>query len=398
MGEVRVCQALLRQGIGGMSDYPVMDPLPRSNRRLPLYVGILIGLIGGWLLVGQIRGFNPRPPSTPRPVSARGDLAADEKATIDLFEQASRSVVFITSRTVRKERVSLFQIMEVPEQGSGSGFIWDEAGHVVTNFHVIQNAQRILVRLSDQTSWEAEVVGVEPDKDIAVIRLDAPAEILQSLPIGTSSDLRVGQKVFAIGNPFGLDQTLTTGVVSALGRTIKSLTGRTIEGVIQTDAAINPGNSGGPLLDSAGRLIGMNTMIYSPSGVSAGIGFAVPVDTINEVVPQLIEHGRVIRPILGISVVRDDLVRRWGLSGVLISEVQEGMSIADAGLRGTRIARDGSVVLGDLIIAIDGERVRGYDDLRRILDSRKPGDEVTLTYIREGAERTASVRLQSSTR
>lgn len=359
--------------------------------------GIALGLIAGWFLVGQIRGSAVRNPSPPRAIMPRGDLAEDEKSTIALFEQASRSVVYITSRAMRQERGFLFGIREIPEEGTGSGFIWDESGHIVTNFHVIRNAQQVFVRLADQSNWQAEFVGAEPDKDIAVLRIKAPADQLTPLPVGTSRDLQVGQKVFAIGNPFGLDQTLTTGVVSALGRTIKSITGRTIEGVIQTDAAINPGNSGGPLLDSAGRVIGMNTMIYSPSGVSAGIGFAVPVDTINEVVPQLISYGRVVRPMLGVSLIRDDLVRRWGLEGVVIADVQEGTGAAEAGVRGTQVARDGRVILGDIIVAIDDAKVRSYDDLRRILDSRKPGEQVELTLVREGEERKVSVRLHSST-
>jgi S1-C subfamily serine protease len=229
----------------------------------------------------------------PRAVAARGDLAEDEKGTISLFKTISPSVAYITTTAVRRELFSL-RPLEVP-QGAGSGFVWDENGYIVTNFHVIADAQGARVTLADRSTWPAQLVGVEPDKDVAVLKIDAPKHLLPPIPIGTSNDLQVGQKVFAIGNPFGFDQTLTTGVISGLGREIESMTRRPIQGVIQTDAAINPGNSGGPLLDSAGRLIGVNTAIYSPSGVYAGIGFAIPVDTVNEVVPQLIQQGRKAR-------------------------------------------------------------------------------------------------------
>lgn len=366
------------------------------NRRLPLLVGVLLGLLGGWLIVDRLRGSLEPTNYSPRPVMPRGDLAADEQSTITLFEQASPSVVYITSRAVTREPIGMFRVQEIPVEGTGSGFIWDEQGHIVTNAHVIHNAQTVIVRLADQSSWPARIVGREPDRDIAVLRIEAPVERLRALPIGTSSDLQVGQKVFAIGNPFGLDQTLTTGVVSALGRTIRSISGRNIEGVIQTDAAINPGNSGGPLLDSAGRLIGMNTMIYSPSGVSAGIGFAVPVDIINEVVPQIIAHGRVIRPTLGITIVPENFLRNLSIEGVAVLEVQPGTGAADAGLRGVTIDRYDNVRLGDIIVEVEGVRVRSYSDLRDALEKHKPGDVVELSVIRNGEQRTVAVRLQPS--
>lgn len=370
-----------------------------THQRLPLLLGVLIGLVGGTLLVDQMRGASGRRESAePRPVAPRGDLADDEKSTVEVFERSSQAVVFITSRAVRREPVGIFHYRDVPEEGTGSGFVWDEKGHVVTNLHVIASAQQIFVRLADQSTWQAEIVGAEPDKDIAVLRIEAPPEKLRPLPMGTSADLRVGQKVFAIGNPFGLDQTLTTGVVSALGRSIKARNGRMIDGVIQTDAAINPGNSGGPLLDSAGRVIGMNTMIYSPSGASAGIGFAVPVDSINEIVPQLIAHGRVVRPVMGVTLVPESYLRNWGITrGVMILDVQPDTGAADADLRGTRVTQDNRVLFGDVIIAVEGEPVRNYDDLRRRLERRKPGDRVRITYIRDGREETATVRLISST-
>jgi len=332
-------------------------------------------------------------PADARPVTARGDLASDEKATIELFERCSPSVVYITS--LARRPVSLFEMTEVP-QGAGSGFVWDRQGHIVTNFHVIQNASSLVVTLADQSDWKATVVGVEPDKDLAVLRIGAPDAKLPPILVGTSRDLKVGQKVFAIGNPFGLDETLTTGIVSALGRTIESVTGRKIQNVVQTDAAINPGNSGGPLLDSAGRLIGVNTQIASPSGASAGIGFAVPADTVNEVVPQLIAHGRVIRPRLGITPAQEGIVRRLGLTGVLVLEVQDGTGAAKAGLRGTRRGADGSVVLGDVIAGVAGKKVASYDDLVSALEKQKIGDTVPVLILRDGVEKTVDVTLSAS--
>ncbi len=376
---------------------PAPSAGPRAATRLPLFLGVLLGLVGGWLLVGAMRGTGGQTSSSPHPITPRGDLAADESSTIELFNRASKSVVFITSVAYRRELIG-FRVYDRPLEGTGSGFLWDDRGHIVTNFHVIREANEIFVRLADQSSWPAELVGVEPDNDIALLRIDAPASKLEPLPIGSSADLQVGQKVFAIGNPFGLDQTLTTGVVSALGRTIESMTGRSIEGVIQTDAAINPGNSGGPLLDSAGRLIGMNTMILSPSGVSAGIGFAVPVDTVNEVVPQLIEHGHVVRPYLGITLIPGNIVRQLGLEGVLVGSVEPGSGAAVAGLRGSGFDRDGSLILGDLIVKVGEREVRSYDDLRDALESYEIGTDVTVTYMRDGRRFTVQVKLQESPR
>ncbi len=233
------------------------------------------------LLVWRIavRGAVTLERAGPRPIAPRGELAADEKSTIALFRQASPSIVHITAVSVARDLFTL-NLLQIPE-GTGSGLVWDDTGNIVTNYHVIQNAGAAQVTLADQSTWKARLVGIAPDKDLAVLKIDAPKSRLRPIPIGTSKDLQVGQSAFAIGNPFGLDQTLTTGVVSALGREIESVTRRPIQGVIQTDAAVNPGNSGGPLLDSAGRLIGVNTAIYSPSGASVGIGFAIPVDTVN---------------------------------------------------------------------------------------------------------------------
>ncbi len=359
-----------------------------------------MGLLAGWLVFTLLQrgpgGVAPAPgrlkgaTAEPRPVTARGDLAADEKATIELFERCSPSVVYITS--LARRPVNFFEMTEVP-QGTGSGFVWDRQGHVVTNFHVIENSDSLVVTLADQSNWKATVVGVEPDKDLAVLRIGAPEAKLPPILVGASRDLKVGQKVFAIGNPFGLDETLTTGIVSALGRTIESVTGRKIQDVVQTDAAINPGNSGGPLLDSAGRLIGVNTQIASPSGASAGIGFAVPVDTVNEVVPQLIAHGRVIRPRLGIRPMQEGLLRRLGVSGVLIGTVDKESGAARAGLRETRRGEDGSLVLGDIIVGVAGKKVASYDDLVSVLEKQKIGDTVPVRILRGDGETTVDVTL-----
>jgi S1-C subfamily serine protease len=310
-------------------------------------------------------------------------LLEDERNTIEVFENASPSVVFITSKSVQWDPWSM-NVFEIP-RGSGSGFIWDTKGHVVTNFHVIKDADNISVTLNDRTSHEAAVVGMAPNKDLAVLKIDAPAASLHPVTPGTVKDLKVGRKVLAIGNPFGLDQTLTVGVVSALGRQIKAVTGRTIHDVIQTDAAINPGNSGGPLLDSRGRLVGVNTSIVTPSGASAGIGFAVPVTTVKRVVPQLIEYGKVIRPGLGVELLPDNIMHRYGISGVAIARVYRGSAAQKADMRG--LSRDffGRVTLGDVIVAVNGTKVANADELAYQLEQHTIGDTVTLT-LRRGAK------------
>ncbi|XP_044465139.1 protease Do-like 1, chloroplastic isoform X2 [Mangifera indica] len=244
-------------------------------------------------------------------------LQTDELATVRLFQENTPSVVYITNLAARQDVFTL-DVLEVP-QGSGSGFVWDKDGHIVTNYHVIRGASDLKVTLADQSTYDAQVVGFDQDKDVAVLRIEAPKDKLRPIPIGVSADLLVGQKVYAIGNPFGLDHTLTTGVISGLRREISSAaTGRPIQDVIQTDAAINPGNSGGPLLDSSGSLIGINTAIYSPSGASSGVGFSIPVDTVNGIVDQLVKYGRITRPILGIKFAPDQSVEQLGVSGVLV--------------------------------------------------------------------------------
>ena len=331
--------------------------------------------------------------AAPRAVTPRGELSSDEKSTIALFRQASPAVVNITAIGVQRDFFTL-NLYQIP-QGTGSGFVWDNKGNVITNFHVIQNADAAQVTLADQSNWKARVVGVAPDKDLAVLRIDAPANRLQPIPIGTSKDLQVGQSVFAIGNPFGLDQTLTTGVISALNREIESVTRRPIQSVIQSDAAINPGNSGGPLLDSAGRLIGVNTAIYSPSGTSAGIGFAIPVDTVNRIVPELIRSGKVIRPGLGIQIADEQIAQRLGVTGVLVVDVARGGAAAKAGIQPTRRDADGRLRLGDIVTAVDGKKVATPNDLFLLLEKYKIGDVVSISLLRDGKSIQAKVALEA---
>lgn len=370
---------------------------PAKPRRSPLALVILaFGLsIVAVAVAVQNSGILPRsrPQAEPRAIVARGDLAADEKSTVELFERCSRSVVYVNPMIARRQWTG-FRVRDVYESATGSGFVWDTDGHIVTNFHVIRDAAKVLVTLPNNTTYEADLAGFWSDKDIAVLRIDAPAPELAPIAIGESKDLAVGQKVFAIGNPFGLDFTLTTGVVSALNREIAAKGDRTIQGVIQTDAAINPGNSGGPLLDSAGRLIGMNTAIYSRSGGSAGIGFAVPVDTINRVVPQLISHGRVIRPGLGINILPDSAARRIGLNGVLITGVPEGSTADKAGLQPTTESADGRTVLGDIIVKVGDTPTPTGDALLNALERYEIGKTVEVTVMRDGREQTFSITLQ----
>ena len=356
-----------------------------------LYLAV-IAVVVGWLLFQTFQPALLDPKAVSRPIEARGDLASDEQNTIDIFRNSAPSVVYITSIAVRRNLFSL-NVYEIP-QGTGSGFIWDKQGRIVTNFHVISDASRLEVTLADHSSWKAVLVGAAPDRDLAVLQISAPADKLRPIAIGESNNLLVGQKVFAIGNPFGLDQTLTTGVVSALGREITAATGRTIHDVIQTDAAINPGNSGGPLLDSAGRLIGVNTAIYSPSGASSGIGFAVPVGEVNRVVPQIISKGKLLRPGLGIALANRRLTEELGLEGVMVLKVQPGSTAEKAGLRGTTQVREG-LVLGDIIIAVNGKTVKDYDTLRDELERHEVGQSVTLTLMRDAATVEVQVALEA---
>jgi len=333
-----------------------------------------------------------RTDAAPRAVSPRGPFSADEQANIDLFRRASPSVVHITTLATQRDLFSL-NVMQVP-RGTGTGFVWDDTGHIVTNFHVIQGGNGAKVTLSDQSTFDAKLVGAFPDRDLAVLKVDAPRAKLPPIAIGSSRELNVGQRVYAIGNPFGLDQTLTTGIVSALNREIESFNGRTIRGVVQTDAAINPGNSGGPLLDSAGRLIGVNTQIASPSGASAGIGFAIPVDEVNRIVPRIIRDGRFVRPAIGVTAGAPNLNRALNLPrGVAIVQVGNGTPAARAGLQAFRRGERGEVLPGDVITAINDEAVADLDDMLAQLERRQPGDSVTLTLWRAGNTRKQAVVL-----
>ena len=364
---------------------------PAPGRRGAVVAALALALAGGACAPGapppaaqaQVREAPPAP----------ADLRPDELAMVELFERTSPSVVYLTSLA---RRVDWFgrTTAEVP-QGTGTGFVWDDAGHVITNYHVIGGADSVQIVLHDQMTYEAEFVGASRSHDLAVLRIEVPPGTLRPVEIGDSEALRVGQSVYAIGNPFGLSATLTTGIVSALGRRIEGVDGTPIENVIQTDAAINRGNSGGPLLNSGGRVIGVNTQIASPSGASHGVGFAIPVNTVLRVVPELIETGEYVPPQLGIEInynLNRSLLRR-GTTGVLVVGVTPGTGAAEAGLRGIQVERNQLRRLGDVIQRIDGEPIRSPAEMRAVLDRYQVGDEVTVTILRDGGEREVVVRL-----
>ena len=375
----------------------MLDPVrtQRGSAGLRLLVVILAVAALWWFKPWE--GMFGRPDASrmdavPRTVTARGSLAEDEQNNISVFKNVSPSVVHITTLEMARNFFSL-DIMQIP-RGTGTGFIWDDRGNVVTNFHVIQAGQSARVTLADQTTWKAALVGAFPDRDLAVLRIAAPKEKLKPILVGRSGDLQVGQKVYAIGNPFGLDQTLTSGIISALDREIESATQRSIRGVIQTDAAINPGNSGGPLLDSAGRLIGVNTAIYSPSGASAGIGFAIPVDEVNRIVPRLIRDGKFIRPALGIQAATKSFQDSLGLpKGVAVMGVVPNSPAQQAGIQPFKRAPDGSLVVGDVIVALNGKPIASFDELLNALEQHQAGETVTLLILRGDKRREQPVRL-----
>lgn len=329
--------------------------------------------------------------SFPQEPTAAATYTPEEELTIRLFEEASPAVCFITTKALRRSFFS-YNTEEV-NSGSGSGFIWDRDGHVITNFHVINgaNTSSISVTLSNGDSYEASVIGYEKEKDIAVLKIDAPASSLHPIRVGSSQHIRVGQSVFAIGNPFGLDQTLTTGIVSALDREIRSQANVPIKGAIQTDAAINPGNSGGPLLDSRGELIGVNTSIYSPSGASAGIGFSIPVDVVRYVVTDVIRYGEVRRPTLGA-----DLRQYPRLKGLYFESVTTGGGAATAGIRGLTNDGRGRYVFGDILVGINGRPILSNSDLYLELERYQPGEVVSLDIYRNERRAKVDVRLGSS--
>lgn len=370
----------------------------RGSVLLSLILLILIAILGVVVWTFVMPRYAPLHDgdATERLVTPRGELADFETTTIALYKRVSPSVVHIRNLALRRTLWSR-DVTAVP-QGTGSGFVWDKQGYIATNAHVVRGGDRFLVSLADNTQWEASLVGADPDRDIAVLKLkESPAAKLLPVSVGDSEALQVGQSVFAIGNPFGLDQTLTTGVISGLDRNIRAQTGRRIDGVIQTDAAVNPGNSGGPLLDSAGRLIGMNTAIVSPSGASAGIGFAVPVATVNRVVPRLIRGEPAPRAGFGITLVPDRLSRRLGVrEGVLIHEVRPDSAAARAGfMPSSQDERTGAVTLGDVIVGIGDETVATQSDLLDVLSNRQPGDEVEVTLAHGGQTRKVKATLQA---
>lgn len=379
-------------------------------------VAVLIGLeVASFSLTGATNQFVPpanayvqpsaqsngpvvvEPPLGEGKTENLGDYYPAERGVISLFERATKSVAYVQTFVETRSGFSL-NPMETPA-GTGSGIVWDKEGRIVTNFHVIRDATAAKIILANKKSYEAELVGSSPDDDVAVLKIKAPKDELVPIELGSSSNLRVGQSTYAIGNPFGLDHTLTTGVLSGLGREMKSPTGRTISNVIQTEASINPGNSGGPLTDARGRLIGMNTAIYSPSGASAGVGFAIPVDTLKVIANGLIKNGRIVRPVIGISYLESSQARALGvLKGVLVLDVPDGSPAKRAGLRGTSKQTFGSINLGDVIIAIDNDEITNEGDLFKALDKHKVGDVVTLRVVNSDGERTLKLRLSASQR
>jgi S1-C subfamily serine protease len=372
-----------------------MSNIHNFLRDIRIFFWTIIGIGLIFFFIPYIENYIIKENVKPHVVTARGELSNIEKTNIELFRQASPSVVYITTLT---EMVNVWtrDITRIP-RGTGSGFIWDNHGHIITNYHVLQGASEIRIGLSDHRTFKAILVGASPDDDIAVLRMPIVPNMPSPLPIGSSHDLNVGQMMYAIGNPFGLDQTLTTGIVSALDRSLFNDNGSQIKGLIQTDAAINPGNSGGPLLDSAGRVVGINTAIYSPSGVYAGIGFAVPVDTVNRIVPQLISHGKYERPKLGITIdseLNKRITEQYNIKGVAVIEVHKGSSAEAAGLKGVEMMDSAHLIPGDIILGIDSHEIDSINTLLNTLDNYTIGDSIKLRYLRGKREHTISIILK----
>jgi S1-C subfamily serine protease len=389
--------------------YPYARPAPRTGPGLLVLLLVLLGLVVGGL-VWWLNPFGRHQPlhdadAQLRPVDPGTDPAGEELLTINLFKDCKDSVVNVDTLMVQRDRLNLNLMQRTA--GTGSGFIWDGRGYVVTNFHVIREVAAqpnnrglsLRVTLADRTAWTARIVDYAPDYDLAVLKIDTPGEKLKPIKIGTSSNLQVGQNVYAIGNPFGLNLSLTKGIISALDRQIESVTETPISGVIQTDAAINPGNSGGPLLDHDGRLIGVNTAIASPSGANSGVGFAIPVDTVNQVVTELIRGGREVqtqKPALNVILLGDQLARELGVkagSGAVIQDVMPEGAAARAGLHGLS-RRNGDWVVGDVIVAVAGQPVKTNAELIAQIARHKIGDTVRLTVARGGQRREVEVTLQ----
>jgi S1-C subfamily serine protease len=381
------------------------EPFPPERPRphpllacLPFVLFMLLVALAGYLFWqywpwGGGTGLNPH--AEPRAVTARGALSPLEQANIQIYEKDSPSLVQVTNLTEVHNWFGL-DVQAVPK-GVGSGFVWDRQGHIVTNYHVVQGADTVQVTLADHSTYETQQIWAYPGQDIAVLWINAPAGALHPIPIGSSHNLKVGQIVYTLGDPFGLDETMTTGIISALGREMTSESGRTLRGLIQTSAAINPGNSGGPLLDSAGRLIGMNSAIVSPSGAFAGIGFAIPVDEINRIVPQLIRHGKVVRPRIGVQIAPYPIAKQLGVDrGAVILKVLPDSPASEAGLQGTRRDRQGRIHLGDVIVGFNGTPINNVDDLYAALEHHQAGDTVTLTVLRDGERQDVKVTLGAS--
>jgi 2-alkenal reductase len=370
-----------RIALGSWTPHRQRGWLPRPGRARWMLLSLALAAAAGLLAWAR-----ESPHAEPRAVTPRGPLPAAEQALVGLFDASAPSVAYITTEVLQATGFFTATVA----QGAGSGFIWDVDGHVVTNNHVVAGARNVYVQLDAGEPIEAEIVGTAPDYDLAVVRLTRTPRNLRPIPLGSSRDLRIGQSVYAIGNPFGLQRTLTQGIVSALDRELPTTDFREVAGVIQTDAAINPGNSGGPLLDSAGRLVGVNTAIRSESGSSAGIGFAIPVDLVNRVVPSLITRGRAPLPGIGINPVRPDLVERAGIAGVVIAEVGRGTPAARAGLK--PFDRD-TGRLGDVIVAVNGRRVDTVSTFVVELDRAGIGNDVDLTVLRDKKERHVKVQV-----
>lgn len=330
----------------------------------------------------------------PQSISA---LTLDEEVNIKIYQEMSSGVVNITTTTISYD----FFFNPIPESGTGSGSVLDKKGHILTNYHVVENARKLEVTLFDGSKWEAKLIGADPSNDLAVIKIKAPQEKLKPIPFGDSSNLKVGQKAIAIGNPFGLERTLTVGIVSSLGRTLRAVNGRLMRGIIQTDAAVNPGNSGGPLLDSSGKMIGITTAIFSPVGANIGIGFAIPVNTAKKIVPQLIDKGRVSRPWLGITGqdINADMANLLKLpsAGILVAKVEKGSPADKAGIRGGKdyvmIGNLRIIIGGDMIVAINGRAIKNMDQVVEEIESMSIGQSVELTIIRDKKSKVVRVTL-----
>jgi S1-C subfamily serine protease len=353
-----------------------------------------IGFVGV-LLARQLDVNLQTPMVIQEPLIPDGTYLPDERNNIEVFQRVAPSVVHISSIAIQRDFFS-FDTYEIP-QGTGTGFVWDNQGHIVTNLHVLEQADRVMVRTIDQKDYPARLIGADPHKDLAILKIEVPSSALTPIvPIDDNSPILVGQKAIAIGNPFGLDHTLTVGVVSALGREITALSGLKIFGAIQTDAAINPGNSGGPLLNAQGRLIGVNTQIMSKSGSNAGIGFAIPAEVVKYVVPQLIKYGKVQRVGLGVTLLEDHFARRLGVNqGVVIHKVDRSSAADKVGLVGIRVGANGRAILGDIIVGVDGRGVNNRLDLLNLLINYRLGDQVELTLNRNGRTSTLRCELQA---